>query len=88
MTEMNQPPEANTRDVLLDLAALLRRRLEIIADHKWRDRDSDAHFEALKSVSLEIGAAHQAISGELPARLNHFFGQSSFDKALAFIEEV
>ena len=71
---------------LQNLAALLRRRLEVIADHNWRDSDPDAHFEALKSVSLEIGELHQSISGQLPARLNHFLGQCSFDKALTYIE--
>ena len=35
-----------------DLAALLRRRKETIADHAFRDRDPAAHLEALKAVSL------------------------------------
>lgn len=82
---MNSPTE-NTDASLQNLAALLRRRLEIIADHSWRDRDTDAHFLALKTVSLEIGEVHQSISGQLPARLNHFLGQCSFDKALAYID--
>jgi len=73
-------------NALENLVGLLRRRLEVIADHSWRDAEPDAHFEALKSVSLEIGAAHAALSAQLPARLNHFLGQCSFDKALAFIE--
>ena len=71
---------------LQGLATLLRRRLEVISDHAWRDRDSDTHFEALKSVSLEIGAAQESLAGQLPARLNHFLTQCSFDKALEFIE--
>ena len=61
---MSTPADPDT--ALQDLAALLRRRLEVIADHAWRDRDPDAHLEALKSVSLEISTAHQSLSGQLP----------------------
>lgn len=77
-----------TTATLESLATLLRRRLEVIADHAWRDRDPDAHLEELKSVSEGIVALHQQHSAELPARLNHFLTQCSFDKALAFIEQA
>ena len=69
------------------LADLLRRRVEIIADHAWRDAEPEAHLGALKSVSLAITALHQSLSGKLPARLDHFLSQSSFEKALAYIED-
>jgi len=71
---------------LESLANLLRRRLEVIADHAWRDSDPDAHLEALKSVSLEIGSVHESFGGELPGRLEHFLTKCSFDKALAYLE--
>lgn len=69
-----------------DLATLLRRRKECIADHDFRDRDPAAHLDALKSVSLEISAWHQAQRGSLPPRLEHFLTNCSFDKALQFLE--
>jgi hypothetical protein len=69
-----------------DLAALLRRRKQTIADHALRDRDPAAHLEALKAVSLEITAWHEARRGTLPPRLEHFLGGCSFDKALQFLE--
>ncbi|MGI9244768.1 MAG: hypothetical protein ACR2RV_28450 [Verrucomicrobiales bacterium] len=83
---MNHPTSESSSD-LQDLANLLRRRVEIIADHAWRDTDPDAHLEALKSVSLEIMAIHQSLAGTLPARLDHFLAQCSFEKALAYIED-
>lgn len=83
---MDQANQTQPQPSLEDLATLLRRRIEIIADHPWRDADPDGHLEALKSVSLEIGVAHQSMSAQLPARLNHFLSQCSFDKALAYIE--
>ena len=71
-----------------NLATLLRRRLEVIADHEWRDRDPDAHLEALKEVSEEIVALRENFPGKLPGQLNHYLIQCSFDKALAFLEEA
>lgn len=69
-----------------DLARLLRQRLEVIADHAFRDRDPAAHLDALKSVSEEILAWHQTHRGTLHPRLEHFLGGCSFDKALRFLE--
>ncbi|MCW1886787.1 hypothetical protein OKA04_18755 [Luteolibacter flavescens] len=69
-----------------DLAALLRHRKETIADHAFRDRDSAAHLDALKTVSEEILAWHQTHRGGIPARLEHFLTNCSFDKALVYLE--
>ena len=68
------------------LAELLRRRIEVIADHAFRDHDPAAHLEALKAVSEEIAAAHSGLRGQLPPRLEHFMSGCSYDKALAFLE--
>ena len=68
-----------------DLIALLRRREAIIADHEWRDRDSAAHLEALKEVSMAIEAWRREHDGGLDPRLDHFLGNASFAKALAFL---
>lgn len=68
-----------------DLIALLHRREAIIADHAWRDRDSAAHLEALKDVSMAIEAWRQQHAGTLDPRLEHFLGNASFAKALAFL---
>lgn len=69
-----------------DLADLLRRRLEIIADHAWRDRDAASHLDALRQVSEDIAAWHARHRGALPARLEHFLSGCSYDKALAYVE--
>ena len=69
-----------------NLAKLLRRRLEIIADHEFRDRDPEAHLDALRSVSEELVREHGSLRGQIPPRLEHFLGGCSYDKALAFIE--
>lgn len=70
---------------LANLRTLLQRRLDLIADHAFRDRDAAAHLEALKAVSEEIVAEHQHLRSELPPRLNHFLTQASFSKALDYL---
>ena len=69
------------------LAALLRERLAVIADHALRDRDPAAHLEKLKQVSEAILAQQQELRPLMPPRLAHFMEQCSYEKALALIEE-
>lgn len=68
------------------LHTLLRQRLEIIADHVFRDRDPAAHLAELQRVSEALMAEHQRLKPLLPARLNHFLTQSSLTKALDYLE--
>jgi hypothetical protein len=71
---------------LAPLRTLLQRRIDLIADHAFRDRDAAAHLEALKAVSEEISAEHQKHRAQLPPRLNHFLTQASFSKALEYLD--
>lgn len=64
------------------LCELLQRRLDVIADHAFRDRDPAAHLEALKNVSEEIAAYHEAHASEFDAKLRHYLSNSSYQKAL------
>jgi len=68
-----------------ELAALLHRRLDVIADHAWRDRDPAAHLLALAEVSEAITAWTKAHRSELDPRLRHFLANASYSKALEFI---
>jgi NADPH-dependent ferric siderophore reductase len=68
-----------------DLADLLRRRLAVIADHAWRDRDPASHLEALKQASEDIAAWTAGNRTNLDPQLRHYLANSSFDKALAHI---
>lgn len=68
------------------LRTLLQHRIDLIADHAFRDRDPAAHLEALKTVSEEISAEHLRLKPQLPARLSHFLSQASFSKALEYLD--
>jgi len=80
-----EPSQRMTEAASSELAALLRRRLEIIADHSWRDRDPAGHLDALKEVSMAIQRWTEDHRGDLDARLRHFLANASFDKALAHL---
>ncbi len=72
--------------MISELTTLLHRRIAIIADHPWRDRDADSHLAALKDVSEEISAWALAHRIELDARLRHYLANASYQKALAHLE--
>jgi hypothetical protein len=65
-----------------ELQALLLRRVEIIADHPFRDRDPAAHLAALKDVSETIQAYAESHQAEFDTKLRHYLTQSSYQKAL------
>lgn len=73
-------------DFLPQLRNLLAKRLEIIADHAFRDSDPTAHLEALKRVSVGIEAFREANWNRLDARLKHFLVNASYQKALDWIQ--
>jgi hypothetical protein len=68
------------------LTDLLRRRVAIISDHAWRDRDAASHLDALKTVSEEISAWTMAHRLEVDAQLRHYLSNASYQKALAHLE--
>lgn len=70
------------------LTELLRRRISIIEDHGWRDRDPADHLEALKAVSEDIAAWTAAHRTSVDAQLRHYLGNSSFQKALEHLQAL
>jgi len=74
--------------MLTELTDLLRRRVAIIADHPWRDRDPAGHLAELQAVSEEISAWTAAHRTEVDAQLRHYLANASFQKALAHLEAL
>lgn len=71
---------------LKELAALLKRRLDTIADADLRERDPERQLALLQEVSEAIAAFHARHRGAIPPRLNHFLENCSFQKALEWAE--
>ncbi len=80
------PSNKTHSDDLNQLRQLLQERINVIADHAWRDRDAAAHLARLREVSESISAIHERCQGALPARLAHYLERASYQKALAFLE--
>lgn len=69
-----------------ELAQLLETRVAVIADHGFRDRDPEAHLEALKNVSEAIASWHDEHRLEIDGNLDHFLAGASYQKALLYLE--
>ncbi|MEM1442347.1 MAG: hypothetical protein AAGF67_08395 [Verrucomicrobiota bacterium] len=69
------------------LIELLERRLEVIADSELRENDPEKQLALLQEVSENISDFHARHKADMSARLNHFLGNSSFDKALAWARD-
>ncbi|HEY8932059.1 MAG TPA: hypothetical protein VIM44_01965 [Rariglobus sp.] len=70
-----------------ELSGLLKRRLAVIADHAWRDRDPAGHLDALRGASEAIAAWTRAHRAEVDPQLRHFLANASYEKALAYVEK-
>lgn len=77
---------SDERTLWQPLEALLLRRRMVIADHAWRDWDPEGHLAALRGVSESLMAEHARLRPDLPARLQHYLTQCSYDKALAWVQ--
>jgi hypothetical protein len=69
------------------LAALLQKRIDLIGDHAFRDRDAEGHLAALREVSEALDANFQTLKPQLPPRLRHFMEQASYSKALEYLKQ-
>ena len=69
---------------LMELAAALRERLDIIADDESR-RDPGRHTERLRRVSERIEHLAQALPSKIDPQLRHFLQRRSYSKALELL---
>ena len=69
---------------LKKLAELLRKRLEIIADHEFRDNDPESHLKSLEEISVAIENQHETLGNSIDARLKHYLYLQS--RKLFFLE--
>ena len=68
------------------LAATLRDRLGVIADHPFRDRDPQAHLARLREVSERLDVLVAKVPHDADPRFLHYLQRRSYDKALAWLE--
>lgn len=76
---------SNLEKQLQELANCLQQRLDTIADTPFAKHDPAAHLDKLKEASEAVFEIQRDLEGRIPARLQHFLKQGSYNKALAFI---
>jgi hypothetical protein len=70
------------------LHAAVKARLDIVADHAFRDRDAAAHLEALKSAAAQLDTLVANLPPDIDPTLRHYLERQSYTKALAWLEEA
>jgi len=71
----------------LNLHAAVKARLDIVADHAFRDRDPAAHLAALKKAAADLDALVAALPADCDPNLRHYLERQSYTKALAWLDE-
>ena len=74
----------------MNFAALrhaLQARMDVVADHGLRDRDPQAHLEALRAASQRLDTAIAGLSADCDPMLRHYLERQSYLKALAWLDE-
>ncbi len=71
-----------------NLRVAVQTRLDIVADHAFRDRDSEAHLEALKSAAANLDALVATLPSDTDPTLRHYLERQSYTKALAWLQDA
>lgn len=74
-------------ELFRELAGALRERRAIIADEPSR-REPEQHMARLRDVSERIAAIERRLPAEIDPQLRHYLARCSYDKALAFLENL
>jgi hypothetical protein len=69
------------------LHAAVQRRLDVVADHAFRDRDPTGHLESLKSAAAELDGMVRSLPADCDPALRHYLERQSYTKALAWLRE-
>jgi hypothetical protein len=70
------------------LHTAVKARLDIVADHAFRDRDAAAHLEALKAAAGRLDTLVASLPANTDPTLRHYLERQSYTKALAWLEEA
>ena len=65
----------------------VKKRIDLVADHAFRDRDPAGHLAALKSAAAELDALVKALPADCDPNLRHYLERQSYLKALAWLAD-
>jgi len=70
------------------LLTAVKGRLDLVADHAFRDRDPAAHLAALKSAAAILDTEVSALPTNVDPTLRHYLERQSYTKALDWLQEA
>jgi hypothetical protein len=70
------------------LLSVVKGRLDLVADHAFRDRDPASHLAALKSAAAILDAEVSALPANVDPTLRHYLERQSYTKALHWLQEA
>ena len=66
----------------------VKARLDLVADHAFRDRDPAGHLGALKTVAGKLDAEIANLPSEADPMLRHYLERQSYTKALDWLQNA
>ena len=76
---------AKMHSVLLEA---VERRLEVVADHAWRDRDPAGHLEGLKAAGGRLDLLVRNLPADADPMLRHYLERQSYTKARDWLADA
>ncbi len=73
---------------LMELRDALQRRLDVVTDRAFYERDAAAHLEQLKAASAKVNALSRAVGFAADPMLRHYLEKQSYVKALDFLNAL
>ncbi len=70
------------------LLEAVAKRLDVVADHAWRDRDPDGHLEGLKAAARRLEGLVANLPEDTDPVLRHFLERQSYTKARDWLVEA
>ncbi len=63
-------------------------RLDLVADHAWRDRDPAGHLEGLKAAAGRLDMLVANLPADADPMLRHYLERQSYTKARDWLEQA
>jgi len=70
-----------------NLKEAVQARLDMVADHAFRDRDAAAHLKALQSAGSHLDSLVAQLPPDTDPTRRHYLERQSYTKALAWLQE-
>jgi len=79
------PPRSD--GLLPAILATLERRLAVISDRKFYDRDPAGHLAALRQISEELDGLVASLPADTDPMLRHYLERQSYLKAIDWLRD-